>query len=74
MKTLKMPIMKIREAAIGEAIYGVGTYNVQYLDEFGRKMFVQLNANSLDELEELYQDYCLENDLSDISVLSVDRV
>lgn len=66
--------MTLREKAKGVVTSGDGTYRIGFVNNEGREDETELDAFNLQELQEVYSEFCKENNFKQNTVLYVERV
>ena len=65
--------MTIREAGKGIVTSGGGTYRIGFINTDGQEDETALDGFNMEELEELYRDFCKENGFRQNTVTYVER-
>lgn len=65
--------MTIREAGKGIVTSGGGTYRIGFINTDGQEDETELDGFNMEELEELYRDFCKENGFRQNTVTYVER-
>ena len=65
--------MTIREAGKEIVTTGGGTYRIGFINTDGQEDETELDGFNMEELEELYRDFCKENGFRQNTVTYVER-